>query len=431
MVGSDFGDMAKQVDRAVSEAIRALLFYQDCANALRVGDYGKAIAFAQQGLQLRPTSAALNLCVLSTLSATKAAPDSIIAVALRVTAADSASTIALWNLANAYDQKGDSSRALIATSALHRLDPNDNSVTSWLIGRLINAGQTESALALLDSALRAAPTNVDFLRQRWVIDRRLGHAADALVSGAALIAADTSAATVSYYETQLTAAKDARDSVSTHRLALDASVRFPKNTSFLLILARESLDHGSPSEALGFVQRALAIEPTNSVALQLAITAYARAGAVDSAFATARRALASNVPVDAVGASLLPVVSPALAAAQTSNARADWEAALRLAQAVDTLAPSQRSAFYVGVSAFNIATDEIQSLAELTKKRTPTRADRVTACESATRLESFASIVTIALPRGGRVDPGAASKMLSTLPGYSEFATSVKRANCR
>ena len=70
-------------------------------------------------------------------------------------------------------------------------------------------------------------------------------------------------------------------------------------------------------------------------------------------------------------------------------------------------------------------------MAELTKKRTLTRAERVSACASATRLEDFVSVVTIALPRGGRVDPGASSKILSTLPGYSEFVTSVKRANCR
>jgi tetratricopeptide (TPR) repeat protein len=160
---------------------------------------------------------------------------------------------------------------------------------------------------------------------------------------------------VFYYGKQLTAAKDARDSVSIHHLALEASARFPKNTNFLLILGREALDHGLATEALGFVERALAIEPTNSVALQLAITAYAKTGAADSAFATARRALAANVPSDAVGASLLAVVSPALSAAQTSQARADWETALRLAQAVDTVASTPRSAFYVGVSAFQIA----------------------------------------------------------------------------
>ena len=135
------------------------------------------------------------------------------------------------------------------------------------------------------------------------------------MSGPALIAVDTSAATVTYYERQLTAAKDVRDSVAIHRVALEASARFPKNTSFLLILGREALDHGSATEALGFVERALAIEPTNSVALQLAIRRTRKPGGRQRV-RTARRALASNVPSDAVGASLLAVVSPALTAAR-------------------------------------------------------------------------------------------------------------------
>ena len=133
MVGSDFGDIAKQVDRAVSEAIRALLFYQDCANALRVGDYGKAIAFAQQGLQLRPTSAALNICVLSTLIGTKASPDSIIPVAVRITQIDSTSTLAWGNLFYAYSEKRDTARALGAALALHRLEPANVDYSALLI----------------------------------------------------------------------------------------------------------------------------------------------------------------------------------------------------------------------------------------------------------------------------------------------------------
>jgi hypothetical protein len=133
MVGSDFGDIAKQVDRAVSDAIRALLHYQECANALRLGDFQKAIAFAQQGLRLRPTSAALNICVLSTLIATKAAPDSIISVALQITAVDSASTLAWENLVYAYEQKHDTVHALNATLALHRLDPANIRYTTSLI----------------------------------------------------------------------------------------------------------------------------------------------------------------------------------------------------------------------------------------------------------------------------------------------------------
>ena len=431
IVGSDFGDVAKQVDRAVSEAIRGLLSYQDCVNALRAGDYQKAMVAAQQGLRIRSSSAALNLCVLSTLAATHGAPDSIIAVALRITSVDSSNKIAWANLADAYADKGDSSRSLEATRVAHRLDPASMDMTLKLIDRLVNAGQPEPALAVVDTALTALPANTELLRKRWLLLDLLGRAADAIASGDAYVAVDTAAATVAFHERQLKIARAARDTVLAHRVAVKASTRFPTNVSFLLILARDAMDQSATQDALVLLGRALAVEPTNSVALQLAISAHARAGNADSAIATARRALAANVSSDAVGAALIPLPSLAIAAAQKSPSRAAWDAALALSQAVDTVAPTPRSAFYVGVSAFQVATDNIQSLDQLARKASPTRTDRVAACTSARSLEDFIRVASIAMPRGGRIDREAAGKIMTGLSGYSEFVTSVKRANCR
>jgi tetratricopeptide (TPR) repeat protein len=365
------------------------------------------------------------------LSATRAAPDSIIAVASEITAVDSASVVAWAHLDRAYDQKGDSVRALDAARMLHHLDPANTDVTLGLVDRLVGVGQLESALAVLDTALRDAPANTGLLNKRWLLDLRLGRFAEALVSGAALVAADSSAATEPFGQRQLAAAKAAHDSVSLHRIALEASARFPRNVDFLLVLARDAVDQGAPREALGLVERVLAIEPANSVAWQLAINAHARAYSVDSAVATARRALAAGVPANAVGASLLAIVAPVLSAAQASPTPANWEAVLRAAQAVDTVASSPRSAFYVGVSAFQIAADEIQSLADVAKRPSASRTERQAACGSATRVEDLVRVVTIAMPRGGSVDPAIASKILTALPGYSEFIGTVKQANCR
>ena len=63
--------------------------------------------------------------------------------------------------------------------------------------------------------------------------------------------------------------------------------------------------------------------------------------------------------------------------------------------------------------------------------RAPTRAERATACSSAARIEDLVRIVTIALPRGGSVSPDAAGKIMSALPGYTEFTSSIKRTSCR
>jgi hypothetical protein len=163
IVGSDLGDVAKKVDRAVSEAIRALSFNHECRRFALVGDYKQAMAAAQQGLKLSPTSTALNLCALSILTATHAAPDSIIAVALAITSADSSNRAAWANLVDAYAAKGDAARELDATRLLHHADSANVTVTLSLADQLVVAGQAESALALLDTALSLSPANAQLL----------------------------------------------------------------------------------------------------------------------------------------------------------------------------------------------------------------------------------------------------------------------------
>ena len=431
MVGSDFGDVAKQVDKAVAEAIRVLGFYHECTKALFAKDYKQALAAAQQGLKLRPDSPALNVCVLSTLQATHASSDSIIAVASIVAAADSESVVAWANLGDAYEAKGDSIRAVDATQALHRLDPSNVNITLLLVDRLVHAGRDSSALAVIDTALRDAPVNVELLRKQWQLHLRLGEFARALASGAALIAADSSAATSDYYDRQLRAATAGHDTVALHRIAIDATTRFPRNTSALLVLARDAIDRGDARAGLSFAERIVAVDPADAVAWQLVIAAHIRMNARDSAFVAARRALTGGVAKDVVGSSLLAIVAPALVEAQADPSRTKWEAVLDLAKAVDSIAPTQHSTFYVGVSAFQVATDEIQSLAEMAKRQSPSRAQRQAACASTTRLEDLIGTVTIAIPRTGKEDPATAAKILGAIPNYSEFVASMKQRNCR
>jgi tetratricopeptide (TPR) repeat protein len=431
VIGTDFSDVSKQVDRAVAEALRALAFYHDCTKALFVGDYKQAMAAARQGLKLRPESAALNLCVLSTLRVTHASPDSIIAAASIVVAADSESIIAWANLADAYNNKGDSARALAAAQTLHHLNPGDVKATLQLADWMVRADRAESALALVDTALNEAPANVDLLRERWLLHLRLGQYANALASGAALIAADSSAATSDFYDRQLRVASAAHDSAALHRVATEAVIRFPRNVNSLMVLARDAIDRGNPREALSFAQRMLAVEPGNEVAWQLTITAHIRMNGADSAFGAARRALAAGVATNAVGSSLLAIVAPPLADAQKTPSRANWETVLDVARKVDSIASTQRSAFYLGVSAFQVASDEIQSLAELAKRPSPTRAQRQVACTSATRLDDLVRTVTIAISKGGRENPETAGKVMTALPGYSEFIVSMRQRSCR
>jgi hypothetical protein len=70
-------------------------------------------------------------------------------------------------------------------------------------------------------------------------------------------------------------------------------------------------------------------------------------------------------------------------------------------------------------------------LADGSKHPPATRAERQTVCASATRLEDLINSASIALPKGGTVDPTTAGQIMTGLPSLSEFAASAKQVGCR
>ena len=71
----------------------------------------------------------------------------------------------------------------------------------------------------------------------------------------------------------------------------------------------------------------------------------------DSAVALAQQAIAAGADKTALGQALLAVVNPAVKKATDSKDRADWEAALKVAETVDAAVPTEATKFYVGLAA--------------------------------------------------------------------------------
>lgn len=428
--GKDIGDVAQQVERAAALAVKAMPAYRQCINDLRGQRFDAAIADARKGLVAYPNSLPNRLCILSAYSARKAAPDSIIAIAAEITAADPTSMIAWANLAQAYGQRNDTANALRAGIAMYRLEPTNTAVLAALVDQMVTAGKANEALALLDTAVIASPLDVNLLRKRWTVHLYTHQYRKALESGDMLVKTDSSAATVEYYQRQLGAAQADSNAVAVQQLAAAAAARFPKELSFQLLAARSAFNAGHLAEALVDARRAQALDPKSAAAWQIAVAVQNQLNQPDSAIATARQAIAAGVPKDTIGASLLAIAGPALAKAQATKARADWEAALEASETVDAVAPSAQSAFYVGVSAFQVATDVLQDVQRLAKG-SPKKADQQRACAGAKQGEDLLAKTSMAMPKGGSVDKATAGQILAAVPQLSDFVTSVKKAYCK
>jgi len=428
--GKDPGEVAKRVERLISEAMPAMPAYRLCTRALRAAKYDEAIAEATKGLQAYPGSTPNRLCILSAYSAKKASPDSIIAIATAITTADSTSMIAWANLADAYTQKKDTEKALQATVAMYRLDPTNIAVLTTLIDQTVTNGQAEKALTILETAIAKNPGDPNLLRKQWAVHLYVKQYKNALKSGAALVNADSAAANLEFYSRQIGAAQADSNIAAVQQLAASAAQKFPKELSFQLLLARSYFNAGQLPQALAAARRAQEIDPKNSASWQIAVAVHNQLNQPDSAIATAQKAIAAGVPKDTIGASLLAIAGPALKKAQETRARSDWEAALKASETVDAIAPSVQSAFYVGVSAFQVATDVLQDVQKLVRG-SPKKAEQQQACALSKQAEDLLAKTSIAMPKGGAFDKNTAGQILSTVPQLGEFITSVKKAFCK
>ena len=278
------------------------------------------------------------------------------------------------------------------------------------------------------------PRIATLLKKKWALLLALatkgssGLYKQAIATGEALAKADTAEATLDYFKRQIGAAQSDSNVAKVQEFATSGSQKFPKEITFQLLLAQSYLKQGQTQQALQAARRALDIDPKHVGAAQYVLFAINQLGQTDSIIPVAQKLIAGGVPKDSIAASMLATVGPALKKAQETHERADWEAALKAAETVDAIAPSPQTAFYIGVSSFQIAADLLAHVQTITNAKTPAKpADRAVACAEVKQAEDVLVKTSIAMPRGGRVDPTAAGQILTNTASFGEFIAGVKK----
>lgn len=431
--GKDVGDAAKTVERNISDALKAFPAYKKCISDLRAAKNSEAIADARAGLALYPASTVNQICILTAFINMKAAPDSIIRVALLIKEADPTSTLARSNLAEAYKAKGDKDKAIEEQLALYRIDPTNTTLIREIINSLANSGAPDKALPIIDSLLVNNPGDPEMLGTKWKLQlaaaekgNRAMYAA-ALASGEAYIKADTAAANADYFQRQIGAAQRDSNNTAIAELAARAAAKFPTNADFNLLNAQNQMKAGQLQQALASAKRVADANPKESRAWLLMLAINNQLGQSDSAIATAQKAIAAGVSKDEIGTFLAGVIQPVFKKAQDSKARDDWEAVLKTAQTADQIAPSQQSAFFIGVAAFSIAQDAITN-AQNAQKPGAKKEERAKGCEELKVADDMFALAQVQMPKGGRVAPEAAANIMTGINTYSPYIAQFRKA---
>lgn len=416
----DVGDAARQIARDLKDARKQLDANKKCETALREQKWDDAIRFAREGIAAYERSTLARLCHASALQGKKAAPDEILAVTNQIIEIDPRSKFALGMAHEAYKTKGDTAQATEMLVRLFQADPTNVSLLiDQIIPALVRAGNPGRAVAIVDTLAIQNPGDPQILRTQWLVLLNAQQYKRAVEVGEQLVAIDTAAADTTYYTRTVAALAADSNFQRASEVAAIAAQKFPNNASFLMQQGQLLRSLGQLPQSVAVMQRAYAIDPKVPNGALFIVVGLAEQGMTDSAFAFANQAIAAGGDKDAMGNALLAAVPPLVQKAQASKARADWQAAMNMSKAVDDLAPSANSKYFLGVSAFQVGLDALQKL------------QQTKSCAEARLIEDSWTTAQLAMPAGASVDTATASQILGLIQQYSGPVAQYKKQLCK
>jgi len=434
-IAKDAGVAARFTERSISESLKQMPGYRDCIAALRTGQYADAGMKARTGITAYSSAVFARVCLLNAyVSAKTAPPDSIIALSNQILAVDSASMLALVNLADAYMAKGDTIKAIETDLKIYRVDPTNAAVAQSIVQQLVSSGAPDKVIPIIDSLITVNPGDVGMVRAKWLLQLRASQWKNAIATGEELAKLDTTAANADYFNRQVGAAQKDSNTAKVVELASKASQKFPKDDSFLLIQAQAYRRMGQLQQALAAARRATDISAQNTNAWLFAAVTANDLQQPDTAAMLAQKGLEAGADKAQLGPILVAPVGAMLAKAQNSKERADWETMFKAAQKVDGTASSPLTKFYVGVSSFQIGLDALQNANKLgTVTGKDAKDSRVKACAETKVAEEMWTTAQTVTPAGARASAEtqqAAGQIVGAIQQYSQYIPRMKTQFC-
>ena len=410
------GDAAKTIERYLTEARKSVSDFKKCQNALRAQKYDEAAAAARDAITKYPSSTLGRLCLMSAYQSGKQPSDSIISAANAVLKYDSTSTLALGNLVEAYKAKNDTTRSVESLLKLAKYKPEVRQQAVAILGQM---NKPDIALPFVKTMLTENPGDPDLLRMQWLLYLTARRWKEALAAGEEYVKADTAAATADYFTRSIAAASADSQPQLASQIAARAVQRFPNNADLFAILAQTQRKSGQLEQAVASMKRAVSINPKVENGWLFILVTQSEMGQPDSALASARQALAGGADKATVSQALVSVMGPVVKEGQSKATRESWMRAYTFTSAVDSVAPSPNSKYFVGVSAFQVGLDALQGI------------NKSKSCDDVKLAEDMWANSQIAMPQGAQVDKETAGKILGAIQQYGATIPQAKKAFCK
>ncbi len=411
-------------------ARRQLSPLRQCENADRAGNAREAAGAATAAIAAYPRAVPARVCLLNALSHLDVSADSVIAVARATLAVAPENTVALEDLAQAFDLKGQARDAAPVWIKLLATDSANDTMIERVVNALAREGLPNLAAPIIDHGTDAHPDNLPLLKLRWLVHLAENDWKGAIVAGEQMLARDQAAqADPDFYIRLATALRSDGKSERALAVAANAVARFPESAQLYVMYLQLLKVEGDSA-----LQRGLAAFPDNAELHVFAAQAFKGTGNGAGALAETKRALAVNpklphgylqlaqLEIDAgepdsafaameaaskMGEDSTTVAQFALArgntlfkAAGTSQKREDFQRAMKFLAFATHITPTAEAKFLMGASALSIG----QSAA--------TEAAPAKSCELSKLADSSLTEAEIDLVGGGSVAPDAAKQYL-------------------
>jgi len=264
--------LAETIAQKIATTVRVSEQVRTCYDDRRKGQFARARADAQKALTIDPTSTSAWLCVATVYEAQRMPVDSMIAANERALKGDSLNGTALQNLAQLYQQKNDTAKAMQALVKQVRGEPRNTQRRLQVAQLMRQAKQYEGAIALLDEGLKVQPGDSQLLDMKLTICTEASNFRCALDVWVAKFDHDTALrGDTTFLKPALGAAQQVSDTQALLKFTEAAVRSHPNNVSFVKARAGAFELAGKTDSALVYYKKALAVNPNDvGTSLQIA-----------------------------------------------------------------------------------------------------------------------------------------------------------------
>jgi tetratricopeptide (TPR) repeat protein len=416
---ADVNAAARAVVASLQEARKQLDDVRNCENAAREGNHAGAITAARAGIAEYPQATLARICVARAFVAQKAPGDSVIPVLEQVLAVDSSSRPALELLGVAYKQANQMDKAVTTWSRLLQFYAGDAKLVSEVVNEIAASGRPEIAKPIIERAVEQNPGDPALTQLLFLIRLAAKDWKGATQTGEELARVDTAKADTTFF-LRLAVAYDSDSQPQKAAETLARAVqKFPNNAALWSTYGQMLRGAGQLQQSLTAIDRSLAINPNVEHGWFRRAQVQADLGQVDSAFASAKRAVAAGEDRNLVGQLMLVEANKKFRAARASQARADYQEAVRLLSQADSVAPNPTISFLLGASAFSVGDQAAREN------------QRARSCDLAMLAENSFTTAMIHLPKGAQVQAEASTQLLNAIPQYTRAVEGQKKNFCK